>query len=65
MAQPHAGEVNLAFTGAHGWTVLDAAGRVVMSGAGQDGECLDLSGLDAGTYLIRLDNGQVERIVRH
>jgi len=62
---PTAGEVNLAFTGEHTWTVLDATGRVVMHGAGQDGDRLDLSGLDAGAYTVRLDNGAAQRVVKH
>lgn len=62
---PTAGEVNLAFDGAHMWTVLDATGRVVMSGEGQDGQRLDLSGLDAGAYTVRLDNGAAQRLVKH
>lgn len=62
---PTAGEVTLAFTGAHTWTVLDATGRVVMHGAGQDGDRLDLSGLDAGAYTVRLDNGAAQRVVKH
>ena len=61
---PTAGEVNLAFDGGHVWTVLDAAGRVVMSGEGQDGQRLDLSGLDAGAYTVRLDNGAAQRLVK-
>ena len=62
---PTAGEVNLAFTGAHTWTVLDATGRVVMSGEGQDGQRLDLSGLETGAYTVRLDNGAAQRLVKH
>ncbi len=62
---PTAGEVNLAFSGAHTWTVLDATGRVVLHGAGQDGDRLDLSGLNAGAYTVRLDNGAAQRVVKH
>ena len=62
---PTAGEVTLAFTGAHTWTVFDATGRIVMHGAGQDGDRLDLSGLDAGAYTVRLANGAAQRVVKH
>ena len=62
---PTAGNVNLAFSGEHLWTVLDATGRVVMHGEGQDGDLLDLSRLDAGAYTVRLDNGATQRVVKH
>ncbi len=62
---PTAGDVQLAFTGHHTWTLTDAVGREVLSGSGQGGVRLDLDVLEVGAYLFRLDNGQVERIVRH
>ena len=45
--------------------VFDATGRIVMHGAGQDGDRLDLSGLDAGAYTVRLANGAAQRVVKH
>lgn len=62
---PTAGDVQVDFDGEHGWTLTDAVGREVQAGVNQDGVRLDLGDLDAGAYLFRLDNGQVERIVRH
>ena len=62
---PTAGDVRIGFVGEHGWTLSDATGREVQRGLNRDGVRLDLNDLDAGAYLFRLDNGQVERIVRH
>lgn len=62
---PTAGGVQVDFDGEHGWTLTDAVGREVQAGVDQNGVRLDLDGLDAGAYLFRLDNGQVERIVLH
>ena len=62
---PTAGQVQVNFGGRHGWTLTDAVGREVLKGMGQDGVRLDLEALETGTYLFSLDNGQVERIVRH
>ena len=62
---PTNGSVRVDFNGQHKWTLTDAVGRVILNGTGQDGVRLDLGNLDAGAYLFRLDNGQVERIVRH
>ena len=62
---PTAGDVQVDFDGEHGWTLRDAVGREVLAGVNHDGVHLELGDLNAGAYLFRLDNGQVERIVRH
>ena len=62
---PTSGDIRFAFDGQHGWTLSDALGREVMAGSDLGGVRLDLESLDNGTYLFRLDDGRVERIVRH
>jgi len=62
---PTSGGVQLDFNGAHDWTLTDAVGREVMNGTALCGVRLDLEELDGGTYLFRLDDGRVERLVRH
>ena len=62
---PTSGLVQVVFNGQHDWALTDAVGREVLNGTGQDGARLDLDALEVGAYLFRLDNGQVERIVRH
>lgn len=62
---PTGGRVKVGFDGEHAWSLSDALGREILKGYGRDGLDLDLGDLDAGAYLFRLDNGQVERIVRH
>lgn len=62
---PTAGGVQVDFDGEHGWTLTDVVGRELQAGVNQDRVRLDLGDLKAGAYLLRLDNGQVERIVRH
>ena len=62
---PSSGVTTVEFEGMFGWTLTDAVGRAVMSGSARDGVRLDMGPLDGGTYLFRLDDGRVKRLVRH
>jgi len=62
---PTLDEVRIDFSGQHAWTLTGALGREVMTGTAQDGLWLDLASVESGTYLFRLDDGRVKRIVRH
>lgn len=62
---PTRSESQLRFEGQHSWTVHDATGRVVGSGSGLANGLVDLNGMVAGTYTVRLDNGAVRRLIKH
>ena len=62
---PTLDQVRIDFAGHHAWTLTDALGREVMTGTAEDGLWLDLEPVEAGTFVFRLDDGRVERLVRH
>ena len=62
---PTLDQVRIDFNGQHAWTLTDALGREVMTGIAEDGLWLDLESVEAGTFLFRLDDGRVERLIRH
>ena len=62
---PTRSESQLRFEGQHSWTVHDATGRLVGSGSGLGSGLVDLSGMVAGSYTVRLDNGAVRRLLKH
>ena len=62
---PTRSESQLRFEGQHSWTVHDATGRLVGSGSGLGSGLVNLSGMESGTYTVRLDNGAVSRLMKH
>jgi len=61
---PTADYLNVQFSGAREWKVMDTAGRTILAGQGQDGVRVDMTGLQAGTYLVALAGAPIQKVVR-
>jgi len=56
--------LNVRSEGQHTYTLVDVTGQIVLTGDFQNEKDLDISRLSNGAYVLRLENGAVQRIIK-
>lgn len=57
-------QVTVSFSGAFGYTLFDVAGKELREGSGNENAVIDLSHCASGSYMLMLNFGQTQRVVK-